>query len=301
LSGGTGPGNTFVVDEFPVPPTERPSARIRVINGAFFRTMGIPLKQGRAFREDDSPRAAIVSSLTASRAWHSEQVVGKQLRLGSETGPALDIIGVVGDVRATSLVADPTLEIYLPYWTTATPGFFPMSLALKTNDAVGASRMVRSLLHELDPQLAVPAPRTMDEIVWGSLGQRRFQLTIVLLFAGAGLLLAALGIYGVVSYSVTQRTGEIGVRIALGADATAILALVTRQTLLPLVPGLLVGVGASLAIQQLVATLVFDVSPRDPVTIVAVCALLTAVAIGAAYFPARRATKLSPVMALRYE
>ncbi len=301
LSGGTGPGNTFVVDEFPVPPTERPSARIRVINGAFFRTMGIPLKQGRVFRDDDGPRVAIVSSLTANRAWHAEQVVGKQLRLGSETGPALDIIGVVGDVRATSLVADPTLEIYLPYWTTAMPGSFPMSLALKTNDAVGASRMVRSLLRELDPQLAVPAPRTMDEIVWDSLGQRRFQLTIVLLFAGAGLLLAGLGIYGVVSYSVTQRTAEIGVRIALGADATAILALVTRQALVPLVPGLLVGVGTSLAIQQLVATLVFDVSPRDPVTIVAVCALLTVVAISAAYFPARRATKLSPVMALRYE
>ena len=115
LSGGTGPGNTFVVDEFPVPPSERPSARIRVTNGDFFRAMGIPLKQGRTFRDDDNGRVAIVSSLTAMRAWSSEQVVGKQLRLGSETGPAVDIVGVVGDVRATSLTADPTLEIYLPF------------------------------------------------------------------------------------------------------------------------------------------------------------------------------------------
>jgi putative ABC transport system permease protein len=301
MSGGTGPGNTFVVDEFPVPSSERPSARIRVINGEFFRAMGIPLRHGRTFRDDDNGRVAIVSNLTAMRAWSSDQVVGKQLRLGSETGPAVDIVGVVGDIRATSLTADPTLEIYLPHWTTALPGSFPMSLALKSNDAVGTSRLVRSLLHELDPELAVPASRTMDEIVWGSLGQRRFQLSIVLLFAATGLLLATIGIYGVVSYSVAQRTGEIGIRMALGADTTAIHSLVIRQALFPLVPGLVAGVVASLGIQQLIATLVFDVSPRDPLTIVAVCVLLTAVATGAAYIPSRRATRGNPVTALRYE
>jgi putative ABC transport system permease protein len=176
-----------------------------------------------------------------------------------------------------------------------------MSLALKSNDALGTSRTVRSLLRELDPQLAVPSARTMDEIVWGSLGQRRFQLTIVLLFAGTGLLLASIGIYGVVAYSVAQRTAEIGVRMALGADATSIHSLVIRQAVLPLVPGLVVGVVASLAIQQLVASLVFDISPRDPLTIAAVCGLLTVIAIGAAFIPSRRATRISPVIALRYE
>jgi putative ABC transport system permease protein len=264
--------------------------------------MGIELRQGRAFRDDDNGRVAIVSGLTASRIWSSEQVVGKQFRLGAENAPALDIIGVVGDIRAESLTSDPTLEVYLPYWQTAMLGAsFPMSLVFKANDPSGAARMVRSALREIDSELAIPSPRTMDEIMWGSLAQRRFQLTIVLVFAAAALMLAVLGIYGIVSYSVEQRTAEIGLRMALGADALAIHRLVIQQALLPLVPGLVVGVLASFGIERLVATLVFGVGPRDPITIASVATLLIVVAVVAAYLPARRAVRVNPIVALRYE
>jgi len=302
LSGGVGPGNSLVVDEFPMPATDRPSARIRLVSADYFRTMGIGLRQGRAFRDDDNGRVAIVSGLTASRIWSSEQIVGKQFRLGAENAPALDIIGVVGDIRAESLTSDPTLEVYLPYWQTAMLGAsFPMSLVFKANDPSGAARLVQSALREIDSELAIPSPRTMDEIMWGSLAQRRFQLTIVLVFAAGALMLAVLGIYGIVSYSVEQRTAEIGLRMALGADALAIHRLVIRQALLALVPGLVVGVLASFGIERLVATLVFGVGPRDPITIASVATLLTVAAMVAAYLPARRAVRVNSIVALRYE
>jgi predicted permease len=298
---GEGPGMAVFLDGLVEQPSERPTARIRAVNADYFRTMGIPIKDGRVFRDDDATRSvAVISSVTANRLWPSERVIGKQFRVRGENGPLLEVVGVVGDVRTASLTSDAPLTIYLPYWQSLIP-VPKWSLAAKTADPVGTAGLLRAAIRDLDSQLPIPAFRTMDEIMTGSLSQRRFQLNIVLLFAGAGLFLATIGIYGVVSYSVAQRTNEIGIRMALGAPAGAIQALVIRQGLLPLIPGVMIGIAVSLAAQRLLSGLLFGVSAHDPLTMGAVALLLVTVAVAASYVPARRATRVSPVSALRYE
>jgi putative ABC transport system permease protein len=172
---------------------------------------------------------------------------------------------------------------------------------MKTSDPIETAREARAVLRDLDAELPIPAFRSMEDIVSGSVGQRRFQMNIVLMFAVAGLLLASVGIYGVVAYSVTQRTNEMGIRMALGAKAGAIRGLVVRQGLLPLVPGLVAGILGSIGTERFVSALLYGITPRDPLTIAGVALLLTVVGVAASYLPARRATRINPVTALRYE
>jgi predicted permease len=302
LTGGTGPGLSITVPGWT---GDKPTVYLRAVDAGYFETLGIPLRTGRVFREEDAQRqVAIVSSLMARRLWPDESPLGKQFRMGPPTTSlfqvVFEVIGVVGDAHAESLTSELAETLYVPYWQdlSFTQNW---SFALKTSDPAETARAVRTVLRDLDRELPIPAFRTMDDIVSGSVGQRRFQVNIVLMFAAAGLLLAGVGIYGVVAYSVAQRTNEMGIRMALGAKASAIRLMVVRQGLLPLVPGLLLGIVASLGAERFVSTLLYGVSPRDPVTIVAVVVLLTAVGLLASYLPARRATRINPVIALRYE
>jgi predicted permease len=298
--GGEGGNNLVAPEGTKLPLMERPLADIRQVSPDYFRTLGIPLRAGRFFGEGDrSHNVALISPLTAERLWPGQNPLGKRFHMGGDQSPLIELIGIAGDVRGVSLNKNPSATVYLPYWQR---NFNQASLAVKTAmEPLAASTAIRTAIRAIDPELPVPAFRTMDEIVAESVAQRRFQMTLVLLFGLTALLLASLGIYGVVSYSVAQRTNEMGIRMALGAPRAGIRSLVLRQSLPPVVLGLGAGVVASLALNRVLSSLLFGIGAGDPLTIFAVIALLSAVAIVAAYIPARRATQVDPITALRYE
>jgi putative ABC transport system permease protein len=298
--GGEGGNNLIAPEGSKLPLMERPLADIRQVSPDYFRTLGIPLRTGRFFGERDrSHNVALISPLTAERLWPGQNPLGKRFHVGGDQSPLNEVVGIAGDVRGVSLNKNPSATVYLPYWQR---NFNQASLAVKTAmEPLAASSAIRAAIRAVDPELPVPAFRTMDEIVTESVVQRRFQMTLVLLFGLTALLLASLGIYGVVSYSVAQRTNEMGIRMALGAPRAGIRSLVLRQSLPPVVLGLGAGVIASLALGRMLSSLLFGIGAVDPLTIFAVIALLSAVAIVAAYIPARRATQVDPITALRYE
>jgi predicted permease len=298
---GEGGNNLIGLEGKNVPFVERPLADIRNVNPDYFHTMGIPLRSGRIFDEADRTRqVGLVSALTAERLWPGENPIGKRFRIGGDERPFTEVAGVVGDVLGVSLSRSPSLTIYVPYWDRAM--FGGPSLAVKTAmDPRGLASAIRAEIRKIDPELPVPAFRTMEQIVSESVAQRRFQMNLVLLFALAATLLASLGIYGVVSYAVAQRTNEMGIRIALGARPASIARMVLGQGLLPVAVGLVCGAAGSLALGRVLGSLLFGVTAADPVTMASVVALLSAVAAAATYVPAHRATHVDPMTALRYE
>jgi ABC-type antimicrobial peptide transport system permease subunit len=205
----------------------------------------------------------------------------------------------MGDVRSASLDKAPSLTVYLPYWQHF---WYGPSLAVRTaGDPSSVAGGVRDVLRQIDPELPIPAFQTMEELADASVSQRRFQVRLVLLFGFAAVLLASLGIYGVVSHTVAQRSSEIGIRMALGADPGRIRALVLGQSLVPVGVGLGCGLAASVGAGRLVGSLLFGVGPLDPVTLAAVATVLLGVSVAATLGPARRATRVDPVVALRDE
>src|SRR5579864_1838671 len=297
---GEGGNNLLGTEGANVPLMERPLADIREVNPGYFRTMGIPLRSGRIFEEADrSRRVGLLSVVTAGRLWPGENPLGKRFRMGAEDSPLIEVAGIVGDVRSVSLNKTPSLTVYVPYWQRFRN---QASLAVRTSiDPWAASSAIRAAIWQVDRELPVPAFRTMEDVVAESVAQRRFQMSVVLLFAAAALLLASLGIYGVVSYSVSQRTNEMGIRMALGAQPGNIRRMVLGQSLLPVCAGLVAGVTASVALGRVLGSLLFGVSAWDPVTITSVLTLLIAVAAMATVPPVRRATRVDPMVALRYE
>jgi predicted permease len=297
---GEGANNLVNPEGRDVPLLQRPLADLRRVSPDYFRTLGIPLRRGRVFDlADRDRRLALVSAITAQRLWPGEDAVGKRLRIGDDDSPLVEILGVVGDVRGVSLSRPPSLTVYVPYWQR---DWSALSLVVKTaGDPRSAAGAVRSVVRQLDPDLPVPSPRTMTAVVSDSVAQRRFQMDLVLLFAAVATLLASLGIYGVVAYSVGQRTNEMGIRLALGAPTGQIARMVLSQGLRPVAAGLTVGVVASLALGRVLGSLLFGVGAGDPLTIVGVVAVVGGVALLATWLPARRATRIDPVAALRYE
>jgi putative ABC transport system permease protein len=296
---GEGSNNLLSLEGQNLPMAERPLADFREVSSDYFQTLGIPLRQGRIFEERDSRKQVLVSETTAARLWPGVSPLGRRLRVGPDNMPLLEVVGVVGDVHGNSLSETPRFMVYLPYWQREVRR---VSLAVRTsNEPSGIAAAIRQAIHDGDAELPVPAFQTMDEIVAGSVAQRRFQMNLVLLFAGAAVLLASLGIYGVVSYTVTQRTNEIGIRMALGAPPGRIRAMVLRQGLAPVMAGLLGGVAGSLALTRVLGSLLFGVGVGDPLTIGGVALLLTAMAVAAIVTPARRAMRVEPSTALRYE
>jgi ABC-type antimicrobial peptide transport system permease subunit len=211
----------------------------------------------------------------------------------------LEVIGIAGDVRANGLQKDVEQVVYMPYWhrgRAATP------LVIRTVMPPSAiAGGVRAVLHQLDPELPVPQFKTMQDIVSASVAERKFQLTLVLAFAGIALVLACLGIFGVVSYTVAQRRGEMGIRLALGATAGDLRTMVVRQGLAPVLIGLGFGIAGALAMGRVLQGLLFGVKATDPWTLAGVSAILIAVAAAACYIPAMRVSRADPLTALRYE
>jgi predicted permease len=241
----------------------------------------------------------VVAASTAERLWPGENPVGKRFRIGDRGRPPFEVIGVAGDARNISLTQSPPPTVYVPYWQQFS---FALSLAVKTaHEPKALSPVIRAIIRQIDPQIPVPSFQTMEEIVSDSVAQRRFQMNLVMLFAMAALLLASLGIYGVVSYAVSQRTNEVGIRMALGAQRAQIRRLVIGQSAFPVVAGLAAGTLAALAMGRFLKSLLFGISPADPAVVAAATALLTLVALSAALVPAQRATRVDPAVALRHD
>jgi putative ABC transport system permease protein len=297
---GEGGNSALFIAGTNVPLFDRALGNIRTVNSDYFRTMGLSLQAGRFFGDADRERpVAVISQSIAKRAWPGEDPMGKRFHYGPPTLPDREVVGVVNDVRGVSLETGPSLSVYVPYWQGL---FFSASFAVKTTqDPVAMAPAIRAAIRSIDAELPLSAFRTMDEVVEGSVSQRRFQTNLVLVFAAAAMLLASLGVYGVLSYAVTQRTTEIGIRLALGAERGAVLRMVLRQALRPVAAGIAVAVPLALGAASWFRSLLFGVSPSDPTTIIAACLVLVLAAVLAAYLPARRAANLDPLTALRYE
>jgi predicted permease len=297
---GEGGNSALSIAGSGVPLFEHALGNIRTVNSDYFRTMGMSLQAGRLFSDAGQERqVAVISMSIATRAWPGEDPIGKRFRFGPPSVPDKEVIGVVNDVRGVSLEAGPSFSVYVPYWQ----GFFiGTSFAVKTtDDPVALAPAIRAAIRSIDAELPLSAFRTMDEVVEGSVAQRRFQTNLVLVFGAAAMLLASLGVYGVMSYAVTQRTTEIGIRLALGAERGAVLRMMLRQALRPVAAGVAVAVPLALGAASWLRSLLFGVSPQDPTTIAVACLALITAAVLAAYLPARRAANLDPLNALRYE
>jgi putative ABC transport system permease protein len=269
--------------------------------------MSIPLLQGRGFSEHDkvdSPAVAVINETMARRFWPDQDPTGKRITTGTlaSTDPDdwITVVGVVKDVRQFELVADPKPQMYLSY---VQAGFFaPNDLVVSTDlEPLSLATAVRRAVWEVDKDQPVSRIRTMEEIVSESVARQRFSMLLLGIFAALALVLAAVGIYGVMSYSVAQRTREFGIRMALGAQRGDVLKLAVGQGLKLVLVGIVIGLGAAFVLTRVMSSLLFNVSPTDPVTFVIISLILIGVAGVASFIPARRATKIDPMDALRYE
>jgi putative ABC transport system permease protein len=283
-----------------------PFALWRVVSPDYFRAMGIPLLRGRYFELHDSPESTpvvLINRRFAEQYWPAEDAIGKRLKVGpaDSQNAWLTVVGVVGDVRQTGLY-EQKLEFYVPYMQERRSFMAPRDLVVRTKAEPGViAAAVRKAVWAVDKDQPVSNVRTLDEVFSAAISQERFQALMLGLFAALALVLACVGLYGVISYSVVQRTHEIGVRMALGARPVDVLRLVIRQGMLLTFAGLVLGVVAGTFVTRVLTDMLFGVTPRDPLTFVGVPVSLLGVAFLACYIPARRATRIDPLIALRYE
>ncbi|MBI1941984.1 MAG: ABC transporter permease [Acidobacteria bacterium] len=299
-------GMDFVTEDHPSPPpNERPDANYVVIGPDYFRVLSIPLLRGRFFTDQDAPGAldvAIVNEELARQRWPGQDPIGKRFRVGRNIKlPWLLVVGVVGNVRSQWPTPDYFAEIYVPY--TQYPWLvYPRNLVVRTvSNPTTVAAAIRDGVTALDRDQPVSNIRTLDQLAAQAVGQQRFAMVLLGLFAALALVLATVGVYGVMSYSVERRTHEIGIRMALGADRKKVLRLVIAQGFILTLAGVVIGVSGALALTRFLESLLFGVEPTDPLTFVLVSILLTSVALLACYIPARRATKVDPMVALRHE
>jgi len=278
-----------------------PSANYRTVNPDYFPAMGIPLIRGRIFNESDRGRqVVVVSESVAKRFWPGQDPIGRTCLTFWGPKQAAEVVGVVGDIRQVRLDAPPVMMVYLPDWG----GFVPQSAAIvvrTSGEETGLASALRQAIHATDPEVPIVALRPMSELVSEDVAPRRFQMLLSLLFACSALFLASLGIYGVIAYSVAQRRHELGIRAAVGAQFSDLRRMVLRQGMTPALVGLVTGLVASVLTTRLMGGLLFGVRPLDPPTLAIVASVVVMVAVAACYVPARRATKVDPMVALRYE
>jgi putative ABC transport system permease protein len=286
-------------------PGQEPIVVTRIISPGYFDTMSIPLLSGRKLMDQDiatSPRVAVISETMARRFWPNENAVGKRIAVGRIRSDRdwTNVVGVVKDVRQFELTAEPKPQMYLSY---RQAGFFDaQDLVVKTDvDTASIAATVRKAVWDIDKDQPVSNIRTMEDILADSIARQRFSMLLLAIFAGVALVLAGVGIYGVMSYSVAQRTHEIGIRMALGAQTGAVLKLAVGYGMKLVIAGIVIGLIAAFALTRVMATLLFGVTATDLTTFTLISLLLVAVAALASYIPARRATKVNPIIALRYE
>jgi putative ABC transport system permease protein len=291
----------------PMPPAQQPSIQTRVATTEYFQTMGIPLKRGRLFSADDraaTPPVVLLTESAVREYFPNEEPLGKKITLGWGHGPGTpraggEVVGIVGDIKEEGLQEPNPPQIYLPYrqWPIQS-----MAVVLKTAvPPASISEAARRAVHDVDPNLPVSQVRTLEQIVSRSISQPRFYMTLLAAFAALALVLAAIGIFGVLSYAVAQRTREIGIRMALGAQESTVVRLVVREAMLLAAAGVTLGLIAAFFVSHSLEAFLFQTRPTDPLTFAGVATLLAVVALTASYIPARRATQVDPLTALRAE
>jgi predicted permease len=296
--------NAFTIEEKAESDAERPSAQMSSVTPDYFRTLGTPLVRGRLFADSDaldSQPVALVDEAAARRFWPNEDPLGRRFKPGGRASkaPWVTIVGVVGDVKTEGFDQPDQPHLYFSMFQNVG---YAMAVYLRADgDPVGLTQALRREVQSVDPNLPVFGERTMEDVVSASLAQRRFALQVVGGFGVLALLLAGVGVYGVVAYSVSRRTREIGIRLALGASSGAILRWVFKQGMRLALLGTAAGLVVAFALTRLLSGLLFGVAPTDPLTYAGLALLLAAVAMLACYVPARRATKVDPMVALRYE
>ena len=297
---------SFETEGRPVAKGDQPSADFFAINDAYFKTLGVPILKGRDFNDRDgekAPGVIIVNQAFAQKFFPGEDPIGKRVKPGistDETKPAMrEIVGVVGDVRNRNLSSELRPGYFLPM---AQIPFNQMTVIVRTtNDPRSLITAVQNEVHSMDSEVPVFNVKTMDEHIAVTVAAPRFNTTLLAIFAVVALILTIVGLYGVMSYAVAQRTNEIGIRMALGARFTDVLTLVFKQGMILVLIGEAIGLAGAFALTRLIRGLLFGVTPTDLSTFVAVAAILAAVALLATFIPARRAARVDPLVALRYE
>jgi len=315
LTVGSARTQPIVIENHPPASSGDPlTATFQGITPDYFRTLGLPLLAGRPFTESDvfeAPAVVIINETMAKRYFPNENPVGQHLAMGGRTpgqivgpnpnarSPWSEIVGVVADMKKLNLSAETVPEYYASYWQF--PMQTPVIVVRTAADPANIAAAIRGEVKAVNKNLPAPVIRTMDEILADSVAQPRFHTLLVSLFGAVALVLAALGIYGVISYSVTQRTHEIGIRLALGAQGADILRLIVGQGMTLVAAGLLSGLAVASALTRVMSGLLYGVSATDPATFAGTCLLLVGVALLACYIPARKAAKVDPMIALRHE
>jgi putative ABC transport system permease protein len=301
-------GISFNFPDHPVPEESEPSAGVYVVSPGLFETMKIPLVRGRTFDDRDQRNAApviIVTQAFARKFFPGEDVIGRRIKIGGGEGPAREryktreIIGVVGDIRTSNLDKEPVPAYYVPLpqlmWG-------PPTLVVRTAEEPSTVvEEIRKVLSSMDGDIPLYAVRTMQDYLALDLGRARFQTLLLGLFAALALVLTAVGLYGVMAQTVGHRTHEIGIRMAMGATRENVLAMVLGRGTALTLAGTVIGISGALSLARLMESLLYQIPPRDPLTYASVCAVLACTAIVASYVPALRATKVDPMVALRYE
>jgi len=304
------PGNVFTarigIESQTQNSDQLPTVDVTNVAGDYFATLGLTLKAGRflATTDDDkAPLAAVINEAAARRFFSGGSALGRRIALGEGSPPRwVEIVGVVGDVRNHGLTESPAPEVFVPVRQQVAGWNNQLFLTIRTkSDPLAMLPAVRRVIATLDPQQPVYLIRTLDDAFGEAVAQRRAAMLLITIFAGVALLLAAIGIYGLMSYMVNERTHEIGIRMALGAAGGDVLSLVVRQTIRLVVIGAAVGLAGAVAMGRALTSLVFQMKPSDPTTLAGVTILLTAVAVAATIVPAVRATRVTPLVALRRE
>jgi putative ABC transport system permease protein len=294
--------NPFYIPGRSYGPSEFDDAEFRQVTTGYLSSMHIPLLSGRGFDAHDnadSEGVLLVNQAFAKRFFNGEPVIGKHLQLMGDPKATREIVGIVGNINHSALSDPQQPQMFVPYAQYSKP---TMDIVVRAAaDPANLAAALQAQVSEIDKDETLSAIRSMDDVVGASVSQPRFSSQLVAVFAALALLLAAVGLYGLMAYSVTQRTNEIGIRMALGASRKNILQLVLRQGSLLALGGIGLGLIASVLVTRVLSSMLFAVSPRDPQTFFAVGLVLAAVALVASYVPARRATRVDPMVALRYE
>jgi len=301
-----GPHNTggFTIEGDAVTNNNIPTAQVGVVSPDYFRTIETPLKRGRFFTDADdrqAPQVALIDEALAARYFANRDPVGLRIKRGgpASEAPWITIVGVVGNIKSDGFDQPDQPHLYHPVFQNPV---YAMAIYMRTDVAPSTiTQSLREQVRSLDRDLPVFGDTTLAHVAAESVSRRRFAMQVVGLFGILALLLAAVGIYGVIAYSVTQRTREIGIRVALGASKTAILRWVLKQGMILTIAGVVIGLVGAYALTRLLRSLLFGFGPTDILTYGALAGLLTLVALIACYVPARRATKVDPLVALRYE